>query len=439
MGGSLLERSGVKIAIIVFIVLIVCVFIKRQMSAPPKKKAPVGGDYTSIELVSQQVNSAYDGSDDQLIRAAIDCTDEEYGIFKLDDNNKVIYHAIAEAVLVCRNKDHVLSDIDISKESHGSYNKVYHCKYDGNDAVIRISAKSLEYCKHAYEIECTSKAIKILGDCYCIAVPYVSSVYEKHSYEAQNDSWIMPVTWSVLPVLRPYTNNDLIGYLNTLKTTLPLIHKNNIFYLDWKHDNVMVDSNNHVLISDIEFHSLEKMVSKVDHMAKSHYTSQRMNDFIRKMNTKDWYIRYENQIAIRDVLISLWFYYNGIDDKDEYNKMIVNYSNYSMDEADYIQDGPYIVDLGKSALIPEQIKHFFNEDYLDFYNLTDDVSVSIITNILTILNGNEADVPIDLDGVKIETEKLIEEKRKDDEDEKKKYFQDLKKNNFKSGLRINIP
>ena len=223
MSGSLFERSGVKIAIVVFIVLIVCIFVKRQMSAPPKKKVPIGGDYTSIESVSQQVNNAYNGIADQLIRAAIDCTDEEYRNFKLDDNNKVIYHAIAEAVLVCRNKDHVLSDIDISKESHGSYNKVYHCKYDGNDTVIRISAKSLEYCKHAYEIECTSKAIKLLGDCYCIAVPYVSSVYEKHSYEAQNDSQIMSVTWSVLPVLRPYTNNDLIGYLNTLKTTLPLI------------------------------------------------------------------------------------------------------------------------------------------------------------------------------------------------------------------------
>lgn len=433
--GKLLSSPGVRIVIVIIVVLVICICLNRYMQSPLRKRKPIGGDYTSITSVSERVNAAYENRDNYnnneyalLVHEAVS---NGYDNIK-DEKNKIVYHSIAEAVLVSKDKGHKLSNINAGASSSGAFNTVFLCKYDGQDAVIRIRVKmsGVGPTKHKYENDCTARAIALLKDSNAIAVPFVSSVSETHTYTRDGQTVLM-VIWSVLPFLRPYNNqNDLKNYIRTAINTLPTIHRNNLYYFDWKHDNVMVDAAEHVLISDIEFHGLAQLTSGVDKGAKSHRSSSRMDEFFKKMkeyNKKEWIDRYDNQMLIRDILISTYLLYNE-EEEPNYIGMITGYTNYEEEEEDAIdKEKKSIVSLGKETTIPDKLKRFFIKDNLDYLNLTDDVTVAILQNILNVLDGKEADIPIDYEDARARAEADIKEVEEIEERERREAAEEFER------------
>ena len=243
----------------------------------------------------------------------------------------------------------------------GAYNTVWKCTYNGAIHALRI------------------KKSKVNTEVFSLLTGLIASPV------------IYGDTWSVVPFLKPYNDNYITQYIELLIEILPKMHSSGYVYLDWKHDNVMVDGDK-VVVSDIDFLTIESC--KRGRLKLSHYLS---DDLRRKARYGNYIVNVDNLIAVRDVLISL----------ADIPYEITKYANNRTELC-----GPYLTDI---EVADHELQKLYDKYNLNADNLTDSYTVGLLQQILNhmwhgsdIVSGHEEDIePEPYEVIKLQLPKKI--------------------------------
>lgn len=292
---------------------------------------------------------------------------------KLRKTDKYIIHGFAEAFICAEMNNHTIRNVQ-DRTSSGSYNIVIFCDYDDKRAVLRIAKvterKEPKFLhRHASIMSLNRRVFNLLRNRELIVIPMLSSSDFEHNYEY--DTNIYPVSWSVLPFLQVYNNHYFKAYLHMLIDIIPIIHDNGLVYLDWKHDNVMVDDGK-VVISDIDF--VEVANCEKRNIKCSHYVPPYL---LEKVDVNREFVkRIDNLIVVRDMLLSL------AADID-YQTSISSYCNVKSER--FYDDDNQVITLLHSH--DAEIDKLYNKYNLTPDNLTDNYTVEILTSLLNHLEN----------------------------------------------------